>query len=221
MEKTKEKNLPTAHKISCLWGVLNGPKTLRPHYHAAVFNYWPKDAIPFKKNEIGDTLFTSKELEKIWGNGFVIIGNLTYESAAYIARYVYKKAYGGEQLPLKKGKTPEYTTCSKNPGIAKDWFTNKKKWAKIIRNNGVLIQTKTGLKIKPIPQYLRNKWKEFNHEDYYKWQEEQKQKKIKEMQKILSKTSKNFGYYQRQNTEIKKEKLKRLDKYRNNVQELS
>lgn len=193
-----------------------GPRTLRPHYHAAVFNYWPKDAKPYKRNEVGDLLYTSEELNKIWGKGYVIIGNVTYQSAAYIARYVYKKAYGGEQLPLKKGKTPEYTTCSKRPGLASDFFTNTEKWKKILRNNGILIPTNEGIKLKPIPQYLKNKWKNWDHESYYKWQNQQKQKNIKNQQTILTKTDKNFGYYHKQTKEITTEKLKRLDKYRNN-----
>lgn len=204
----------TPQKISYLACGEYGPKTLRPHYHAAVFGYWPKDFQPYKKNEVGDMLYTSKELEKIWGKGFVIVGNLTYESAAYIARYVYKKAYGGEQIPIKAGKTPEYTTCSKRPAIAKSFYFETYKWNKILRNNGVLIPTKDGLKIKPIPQYLRNKWKENARYDYYTWQENQKKTNIQNQTEILSQTSKNFGYYRKQTNEQKKSSLKRLDRYR-------
>lgn len=198
-----------------------GPTTLRPHYHCAVFNYWPSDAKFYKCNEVGDKLYTSKELNKVWENGYVIVGNLTYESAAYIARYVYKKAYGGDKLNLKANKTPEFTTCSKNPGLAKNWYTNTEKWALLRRNNGVLIPTKSGVKLKPIPLYLRNKWKECDHEKYYAWQEEQHKKQVQNQQEILSKTNKNFGYYRRQTNATKLEKLKRLDKHRNNLQELT
>lgn len=208
-------------KISYLACGEYGPTTLRPHYHAAVFGYWPEDCKEYKKNEVGDMLYTSETVNKIWGNGYVIIGNLTYESAAYIARYVYKKAYGGEQIPLKKGKTPEFTTSSKRPAIAKNFYFEPYKWLKIIRNNGVLVPSKTGLKIKPIPQYLRKKWKENAREDYYLWQEQQKQINVQNQQEILSKTSKNFGDYRRQTNEIKKEQLKRLDKHRNDNIDLS
>lgn len=199
-----------------MWGVLNGPKTLRPHYHAAVFGYWPQDAIYYKSNEVGDKLYTSKELEKIWGKGFVIVGNLTYESAAYIARYVYKKAYGGEQIPIKENKTPEFTTCSKRPAIAKNFYFEPEKWLKILRNNGVIIPTKNGIKIKPIPQYFRQKWKENDREKYYEWQEKNKEKNINNQKQILSKTDKYFGHYRNQTNRQKKQSLKRLDKYRNN-----
>ncbi len=208
-------------KISYLACGEYGPVTLRPHYHAATFGYWPSDAKFYKTNEIGDKLYTSEELNKIWGNGYVIIGNLTYESAAYIARYVYKKAYGGEQLPLKAGKTPEYTTSSKNPAISKNFYYTPELWAKILRNNGVMIQTKTGIKIKPIPQYLRTKFKEENHKKYYEWQEKNRNENIKNQKQILSNTSKNFGWYRQQTSQAKKESLKKLDKHRNNNAELS
>lgn len=197
-------------------GSTDGPVTFRPHYHAAVFNYWPKDAKPYKRNKIGDMLYTSEELNKIWGNGYVIIGNLTYESAAYIARYVYKKAYGGEKIPLKKNKTPEYTTCSKRPGLAKNWYENKELWEKLQRNQGVLIPSKTGIKLKPIPNYLKKLWKDFDHENYYKQQEINKKRQIENQQQILKETDKVFGDYRRQTNQTKKEQLKRLDKYRNN-----
>lgn len=198
-----------------------GPKTLRPHYHAAVFGYWPDDAKPYKTNEAGDMLYTSQELSKAWGLGFVILGNLTYESAAYIARYVFKKSYGGDLLPIKKNKTPEYITCSKRPAIAKNFFLDKKKWEKIIRNNGILIPSRAGTKIKPIPQYFKKKWRDFDHENYYFWQEQVRKNMLKSQENILSKTDKNFAFYRRQKSEQKKESFKRLDKFRNNVVDLS
>lgn len=189
-----------------------GPTTLRPHYHAAVFNYWPNDAIPYKKNEVGDMLYTSEKLNKIWGKGYVIIGNLTYESAAYIARYVYKKAFGADKIPLKQNKTPEYTTCSKRPGLAINFFQDEEKWKQIRRNNGVLIPTKNGVKLMPIPPNLKKKWKEWDHEEYYKWQDQQKEKNIKNQKEILKNTTLNIGWYRRLTNQQKKEKLKRLDK---------
>lgn len=204
-------------KISYLACGEYGSLTRRPHYHAAVFNYWPKDAKPYKRNEVGDMLYTSEKLQKIWGNGFIIIGNITYESAAYIARYVYKKAYGADKFPIKNGKEKEFITSSKRPAIAKSYYFEPYKWLKIIRNNGVLIPTKTGVKLKPIPQYLRQKWKENARKDYYTWQETQKNKLVENQKNILSKTDKNYGEYKRQTKETKLEKLKRLDKYRESI----
>lgn len=157
-------------------------------------------------------LFTSAELEKIWGKGFCIVGNVTYESAAYVARYVYKKAYDADEIPIKQHKQKEFTTCSKRPAISKNFYFDTKKWKKILRNSGVLVPTKSGLKIKPIPQYLKKKWKENERESYFAEQEQQKKIMRQTQKELLSKTDKNFGWYRRQHKEIKLEQLKRLDK---------
>jgi len=109
-----------------------GDENLRPHFHACVFGQdFTEDRVPWKKN--GEhQLYVSPVLEKIWGKGFVSIGSLTFDSAAYVARYVVKKATG--KLAEKKyervdGETgevwtvpAEYATMSRNPGLGATWF---------------------------------------------------------------------------------------------------
>lgn len=104
----------------------------RPHYHACLFNFRPQDMEAFQTT--GDhTLYTSETLEKLWGYGFVTVGDLTMQSAAYTARYVMKKITGdlapehyrsvdlnGEITDLQ----PEYATMSN--GIGKDWYDKYK-----------------------------------------------------------------------------------------------
>lgn len=112
-----------------------GEKLGRPHYHACLFNFDFDDKILLKKvNDI--PLFTSPTLEKIWGKGFVSVGNVTFESAAYVARYIMKKINGDESdqhyeyiNPLDGNtyqRDPEYTTMSRRPGIAHEWFNQFK-----------------------------------------------------------------------------------------------
>jgi hypothetical protein len=103
----------------------------RPHYHACLFNF----DFPDKKlwNIVnGSRLYVSESLQKLWPYGFSTIGDVTFESAAYVARYIMKKVTGdgaeehyywaddltGEMHPLK----PEYITMSRRPGIGKGWF---------------------------------------------------------------------------------------------------
>lgn len=85
------------------------------------------------KVERGQKLFTSELLDKDWQNqGFSTIGSVTFQSAAYVARYIMKKQ-NGEEAEKKyarinfytgelEGVRPEYTTMSRNPGIASGWF---------------------------------------------------------------------------------------------------
>lgn len=189
-----------------------GPKTLRPHYHAAVFNYIPTDLKTHSMNVEGDLLYTSKKLEKIWGNGYVIIGQLTYKSAAYVARYVLKKAYGAtNEWNTKHGRQPEFTLSSRRGGLGINAFNNKGIWEQIKRNNGILIKLEGKVIKKKIPQFLKNKWKELdNREEYYKAQDERTR-----AYKTIARTrdiSKNIFQYQKDQTEKKQEQIRKLDK---------
>ena len=72
-----------------------GDKNQRPHYHAIIFGHsFPDKQLWSKKN--GHLLFRSKQLEQAWPYGFSTIGHVTFESAAYVARYVMKKRKGDD-----------------------------------------------------------------------------------------------------------------------------
>ena len=139
-----------------------GLTTRREHMHAILFNYQPDDLKPFKYNELKQRLYTSPKLQKIWGKGFIIIGNVTAESCAYVARYCQKKAY---RIDTPTGKNPEFILTSRRPGIAADTFMGPN-WETIKRNLGIFIPTAHGVKLKPIPDYIRNKWKEADRHEY-------------------------------------------------------
>ncbi len=104
----------------------------RPHYHAIIFNFKFPDRKFYKHTAKKEKLYTSKILTEMWGLGHASTGEVTYQSAAYVARYIMKKINGdlaethykkineetGEIIKLK----PEYNTMSRRPGIAKDWY---------------------------------------------------------------------------------------------------
>ena len=50
------------------------------------------------------------------------IGDLTFESAAYVARYCVKKITGDQADGHYLGRVPDYITMSLKPGIAHDWI---------------------------------------------------------------------------------------------------
>lgn len=104
----------------------------RPHYHAILFNFKFKDQKFFREKE-GIPLFTSDYLNHKWGMGKNnSIGAVTFESAAYVARYVVKKITGqkADEHYLTTDPTtgeiyflqPEYATMSRRPGIGKAWY---------------------------------------------------------------------------------------------------
>ncbi len=103
----------------------------RPHYHACIFGYSFPDKTPWKKSN-EETLYRSRHLETLWPYGYSSVGNVTFQSAAYVARYILKKITGTqaeehyEYINPDTGeitqRTPEYTTMSRRPGIGTQWF---------------------------------------------------------------------------------------------------
>lgn len=109
------------------------PTTGRPHFHAAVFGYaFRGDRVPFKKTGGGFMVDRSAQLERLWPLGFSSVGELTFESAAYIARYVTKKVTGDKaeghyrRVDSETGEVrwlqPEFVHMSLKPGIGAEWF---------------------------------------------------------------------------------------------------
>lgn len=94
-----------------------GTKTFRPHYHACLFNYDFVDKKPWKKTG-ENILYSSETLDKIWGLGECKIGSLTFDSAAYVARYVVEKLNGpAASYYDEQSIEPEFVRMSRRPGI--------------------------------------------------------------------------------------------------------
>lgn len=107
-----------------------GDQLQRPHYHALLFNHTFLDLTLWSERE-GINTYVSEELQKLWPYGFSTVGEVTWESAAYCARYATKKITGAKakehywlQLTedLKVEVQPEYATMSLKPGIGRDWY---------------------------------------------------------------------------------------------------
>lgn len=128
----------------------------RPHYHVCLFNFRPDDLVLFREKD-GNRLYKSQVLDDIWGQGFTITGDVTFQSAAYVARYIMKKINGdrstshyetvdpitGEIFSVK----PEFTSMSRRPGIGKGWLDKYK--GDVYNYDYVIIN---GKKVRP-PKY--------------------------------------------------------------------
>lgn len=149
-----------------------GEENARPHYHACIFGLDFKETIEtvgkdgkkcieYLYEEVegrnGQKYYVSKSLSKLWDKGIHRIGDLTFESAAYVARYVTKKVTGPsakehyQSLNLETGVIseikPEYVTMSRRPGIGKGWF--EKYHSDVYPDDFVVIR---GIPVKP-PKY--------------------------------------------------------------------
>lgn len=104
----------------------------RPHFHACLFNFDFEDKVPVRLlSGSSAKLFKSKTLERLWPSGFGSIGAVTFESAAYVARYVMKKVNGDrakdhylvvDEDGVVSSRTPEFNKMSLKPGIGADWL---------------------------------------------------------------------------------------------------
>lgn len=102
-----------------------GDKTFRPHYHAIFFSLPldPRKLVVWKRTDQGFTLFKCSELEKIWRCGNVLVSQVSWETCAYVARYVTKKLNG----PAGEGYSsfnlePPFSLMSRKPGIGRKYF---------------------------------------------------------------------------------------------------
>lgn len=99
-----------------------GERTLRPHYHAILFNYDFPDKALFTTGSRGHRLYTSELLDSVWGFGHCQIGAVTFDSAAYVARYITKKITGDLAADHYAGRAPEFSLMSRRPGIGRGWL---------------------------------------------------------------------------------------------------
>lgn len=101
-----------------------GPKTLRPHYHMIIFGLSLEDFHDRRRhgmNELKQEYFISDELSEIWSNGYTLMSDVSWNTCAYVARYVHKKI-GKELQDLNEGFEKEFTLMSRRPGIAHEYL---------------------------------------------------------------------------------------------------
>ena len=142
----------------------------RPHYHAIIFGHVFEDQQPFTRKN-GAVYYTSEQLERLWKKGHCLSTNVTFETCAYVSRYVMKKVTGknaaehysrpgpidystGEQMQVQ----PEYSTMSN--GIGLGWYEQFKE--EVFPDDYIIINEK---KATP-PRYYLNKLKEEDQAKY-------------------------------------------------------
>lgn len=142
----------------------------RPHYHAALFGRFFDDRYPWRKSSAGFQLYRSALLESFWDFGGAEIGDLTFESAAYIARYCTKKITGDAaeahyaKLVPETGEVisvpPEFGRMSLRPGIGSDWLDKFR--SDIIPRDAVVMN---GRQV-PIPRFYLDRLTEDEKSSY-------------------------------------------------------
>lgn len=136
-----------------------GEKGGRPHYHACLFGFDFPDKVLYSVSN-GNRLYVSRSLYNLWGNGAFerqLIGDVTFESAAYVARYIMKKVTGEAAADHYGNRRPEYITMSRRPGIGKGWY--EKYRDEVYPADSVIVR---GVEVKP-PKYYDGLYDVDNH----------------------------------------------------------
>lgn len=174
-----------------------GAKFSRPHYHLALFGIDFDDKEMFEidqtrwKKKYGkpsNILYRSDSLENVWKKGFSSIGDLTFESAGYVARYVTKKITGKKAPEHYSGRVPEFALMSRMPGIGKEFI--EKYWNDVYPKDFV---TMGGVKMRP-PRYYDS----FMEKNYPKEFEEIKKRREDRLVEHLEKNPELRGEGYRQ-----------------------
>jgi len=84
-----------SQKITAMVTGEYGEITKRPHWHAIIFNFRPDDAKYKYTTDLKHRVYTSDYLSSIWNKGNIEFGDVTLESAGYVARYASKKLVHG------------------------------------------------------------------------------------------------------------------------------
>lgn len=130
-----------------------GDRTKRPHYHACLFGIDFADKVYFRKSDSGFPLYRSDVLERLWPHGHCELGAVSFESAAYVARYIMKKVNGSraeDHYSIVDGDTgeifqrsPEFTKMSLKPGIGYEWI--RKYWREVFPRDKVVVRGKEAI----------------------------------------------------------------------------
>lgn len=156
-----------------------GEVTQRPHYHACLFGVHFDDREFLKRMKSGCNIYTSDLLSELWPAGHSSIGDVTFESAAYVARYVVKKVTGAAAAAhyrvvdsdgVVHFRTPEFTHMSLKPGIGAPWYA--KFASDVYPRDEVVIR---GMAMKP-PKYYDNLLEKFDP-DTREWLDAERYKK--------------------------------------------
>jgi len=131
-----------------------GEEKKRPHWHLLIFNWRPEDAQYLRTNELGDKLYKSKWVDEQWGRNDPEqkpneIGDITFRSAGYVARYATKKlVHGNDQ---DHNYHPIHRRSSRN-AIGKRFL--EKYWKDIFNHGRCILSDGQSC---PIPRYYE-KW---------------------------------------------------------------
>lgn len=132
----------------------------RPHFHALLFGIDFSDKVVISRPGGRVELYRSAVLERLWPFGYSSIGEVTFKSAQYVAKYCMQKVTGAvadghySVIDPSSGevysRTPEFNHMSLKPGIGATWLD--KYQSDVYPRDWTIVN---GTKVKPAKYYDR------------------------------------------------------------------
>lgn len=103
-----------------------GTTTFRPHYHLILFGIHVTDSYVWRVRFVEGERFAyyrSPTIEQIWPYGHVEFTDVSWDTCAYVARYVTKKLTGAaSEFYETFNIDPPFSLMSRKPGIARLYY---------------------------------------------------------------------------------------------------
>lgn len=148
-----------------------GDENKRPHWHVLLFNYRPDDEKSRRPNKLGHTLHTSNTIDRLWGHNDPekapsLYGEVTIDSAGYVARYAAKKLVHGKDQDHQFH--PKHKTSIKH-AIGKSWI--EKYWKQTFENGYVTVYSVDEKPIRTaIPRFYTDWLKKHHPEEFLRYE---------------------------------------------------
>lgn len=203
-----------------------GPKNMRPHFHLILFNCpLPEGDLTVHHVANGYTYYESKLIAKAWERrmnidgesvrvslGYVQVTDFSYEAASYVARYMLKKHKGKDaDYYDRRGIYPEFTRCSRKPGIAYQYYKDNADTIYEFDQLPIIGGKHQVIKVHP-PSYFDRLFDVDNPEEMSKIKERRQDKAVRSMANQLAQTDLSESEYLATKEAAFRERLKKLQR---------
>lgn len=174
-----------------------GTESLRPHYHAIIFGLHLRDLTLYKKSQLGFSYFNSEALSRCWidgadgtQRGYVVAGAVSWDTCAYVARYMLKKQKGQTaDLYKRLNIEPEFSRMSRKPGIGHQYYVDH---PEIWQFDKINVCTPSGGRSFTHPTYLRHLYEIDDPVSAFEFNQKRKDRAIIQQSLKLSLTDNDY-----------------------------
>lgn len=203
------------------YGSSGGSRGVNPHFHIIFFNLNVRDLSPdfyleeddgrlhkrYRPSCVGLEYF-SKTIYDLWEHkGFITVAPFSYNTAAYVAGYVLKKAEPDRDKKLAAaGLTPEDIRMSTSPGIGENLYD-----VNLFKNDIIIVPRSGKAKTSVIPRYYEKLLDKYDPLEFVFLKDEQAKKR---KQRLLDYEHADY-FKDDRNEAMSRRNLKKIKRYEN------